>query len=122
MMALSVSWSSLLCLLMSAMVVSQSVIAAPSIRFFVSSASCMACLLFPDCLLNSLNWSVSYVDFCLARRLEPEVFVDLGCPSVNVVEDDGNRSVCFHQFRLRRVVFSNLAGFCRFGCHLASFS
>ena len=40
----------------------------------------------PDCLLNSLNWSVSYVDLCLALRLEPEVLVDLGSPPVNVVE------------------------------------
>ena len=64
----------------------------------------------PDCLLNSLDWSVSYVDPCLAWRVEPEVFVDLGSPPVTVVEDDGNRSVCFHRARLRHEVFCFLAG------------
>ena len=94
------------------MVMSQSVNAAPSIRFLLSSASCVACLLFALLIAcsNSLHWSVSYVDLCLAWRLEPEVFVDLGSPSVNVIEDDGNRSVCFHRAWLRRVVFCNLAG------------
>ena len=64
----------------------------------------------PDCLLNSLDWSMSYVDPCLAWRVEPEMFVDLGSPPVNVVEDAGNRSVCFHRARLRHVVFCNMAG------------
>ena len=53
---------------------------------------------------------MSHVDLCLAWRLEPEVFVDLGSPPVNVVEDDGNRSICFHRSRLRHVVFCDMAG------------
>ena len=42
-----------------------------------------------DGLLNGLNWSVSYVDSSFPRILKPEVFIDLGSPRVNVVEDGG---------------------------------
>ena len=64
----------------------------------------------PDCLLDSLDWSVSYVDLCLAWRMEPEMLVDFGSPPMNVVEDDGNWPVRFHRARLRDVVFCNKTG------------
>ena len=53
---------------------------------------------------------MSHVDLRLAWRLEPEVFVDLGSPRVDTVENDGNLFVCFHRSRLRHVVFCNMAG------------
>ena len=63
-----------------------------------------------DGLLNGLNWSVSYVDSCFPHILEPEAFIDFGSPPVNIVEDDGNRSVRFHLAWLRDVVSGNAAG------------
>ena len=63
-----------------------------------------------DGLLNALHWSVSYVDSSFLRILKPQVFIDLGAPRVNEIEDEGNRSVRFHRARLRDVVLCNMPG------------
>ena len=55
-----------------------------------------------DGLLNSLNWSVSYVNSSFPHILEPEVFIDLGSPRVNKVENNGNRSVLSSQVSAMR--------------------
>ena len=65
-----------------------------------------------DGLLNGLNRSVSYVDSSFPRILKPEMFINLGSPRVNVVEDDGDRSVRFHRARLRDVVSGNAVSHC----------
>ena len=63
-----------------------------------------------DCLLNSLNWSVSYVDSSVPRVVEPEVSIDLGSPSMDVVEDNCNGSLGSWWTRLRNVVSGDAAG------------
>ena len=75
MMALSVIWSSLWCLLMSAMVSVQSVCAAPSIRFspgFGWSDGVLAAG-SRDGLLNCLM----YVDSYFPSLMEPERLINL---------------------------------------------
>ena len=63
-----------------------------------------------DGLLNGLGWSVSKVDSCLPRILEPKVFIDLGSPFKNVVEDDCDGSVGSWWARLRNVMSGDAAG------------
>ena len=108
MMALCVIWLSLWCLLMSAMVRTQSVCSAPSIRF--SSRFGLSGGVFAagsrDGSLDRVDWSMSYVD----TRFSCLVVIDLRFPFVHVVEDDCNGSVGSQRACLRHVMHGNAAG------------
>ena len=106
----SVIWSSLCCLLMSAMVNIQSVCSTPSIRFLLASACLMACLQLALVMACSTVWIGPYVDSCFTSPVEPEVLVDFRFPFVDVVENDGNGSVGSQRACLQHVMLGNAAG------------
>ena len=63
-----------------------------------------------DGLLNRLDGSVSYVNFCFPCLMEPEVLINLHFPFMDVVEDDCNGSVGSRWACLRNVLSGDAAG------------